>query len=192
MTTFNYIITIATSQSDAEYFLAVRNTIGKGRPQYGVSYEHGSLELWIVGAVKKNQEELMTKLRAVPFVQQVSVVTLSSPVTSKELLNVRELLNNIALNTDTVSDELLSLFIEAKLQGKYTYGFEIEQGQNGIPKKMRIIPAQEYPDFSPEWLTYNDNDYEILDRDLTMDDIEIRKEEIVEDVKLPLPPNKAH
>ncbi|GEM_PF-2920011 len=192
MEKFNYIITITTAQNGAEFFLAVRNTIGKGRPQYGGSYEHGSVELWIVGGVKKSQKELITKLQAVPFVHKVSVVLLSSPVTNKELLDVREILKNIDLNTDTVSDELLSLFIEAKLQGKHTYGFEIEHGQKGMPKKVRIIPAQEYPDFSPEWLTYNDNDYEILDRDLTMDDIEIRKEEIVEEVKLPLPPNTTH
>lgn len=190
MEIFSYIMTVATSQTGVEVFLAIKNIAGTGYAQYGRSVEFGSVELWIVPKSKKSREELVTQLQAVPFIQQVSVVTLSKPVTSTELLKVRELFNSLGWNTSTVKDEELTLFLDAKLQGKYTYMIDIEHEKGHAAEKIRIIRAEEHPHFSREWLVNNDYEEEILDTELTIDDLEIRSVvvETVVEVEPPPPP----
>ena len=191
MEIFSYIMTVATSQTGVEVFLAIKNIAGTGYAQYGRSGEFGSVELWIVPKSKKSREELLTQLQAVPFIQQVSVVKLSKPVTITELLEVRGLFNSFGWDTSDVRDEELSLFLNAKLQGKYTYMIDFEHEKGHAAEKIRIIRAEEHPHFSPEWLANDDYVEEILDKELTIDDLEIRSVEVelgVEEEAPPPPP----
>jgi hypothetical protein len=190
MQIFSYIMTVATSQTGVEVFLAIKNIAGTGHAQYGRSGEFGSVELWIVPKSKKSREELLTQLQDVSFIQQVSVVALSKPVTHKELLEVRDLFTDLGWDTSGVKDEELSLFLNAKLQGKYTYMIDCGHGNGRAAEKIRIIRAEEHPHFSPEWLAYNDDDEEILDRELTIDDLDIRSVviETEEEEEEPPPP----
>jgi hypothetical protein len=190
MEIFSFIMTVATSNAGVEVFLAIRNIAGTGRAEYGRSGDFGNVEMWIVPKSNKSKEELLTQLQGVPFIQQVSVVTLSKPVTKNELLEVRELFNSLGWDTSDVKDEGLSLFLNAKLQGKYTYIIDFEPGKGRTTEKVRIIRAEEHPHFSPEWLTNNNFEEEILDRELTIDDLEICSvvvESVVE-VEPPPPP----
>jgi hypothetical protein len=191
MQIFSYIMTVATSQIGMEVFLAIRNIAGTGHAQYGRSGEFGSVELWIVPKSKKSREELLTELQDVSFIQQVSVVALSKPVTHSELLEVRDLFNDLGWDTSGVKDEVLSLFLNAKLQGKNTCMIDFGHGKDRAAEKIRIIRAEEHPHFSPGWLAYSDDDEEILDRELTMDDLEIQSvviEDVVEEEEPPPPP----
>ena len=100
------------------------------------------------------------------------------------------LFNSLGWDTSDVKDEELTLFLNAKLQGKYTYLLDFEHGKRRTKDKVRIIRAEEHPHFSPEWLTDNEFEQDILDRELTVDDLEIRSvvvENVVE-VELPPPP----
>jgi len=190
MEIYSYIMTIATSQTGVEVFLSIKNIAGTGHAQYGRSGDFGNVEMWIVPKSIKNKEELVSQLQAVPFIQQVSVVALSKPVTNNELLEVRELFNGLGWDTSDVKDDELSLFLNAKLQGKYTYMLDFEHGKGRAPEKVRIIRTEEHPHFSPEWLANSDNEEEILDRELMIDDLEIRSvvvEMIVEET--PPPPS---
>jgi hypothetical protein len=194
MEIFSYIMTVDTSQTGVEVFLAIKNIVGTGHAQYGKSGDFGNVEMWIVPKSKKSKEELVRQLQAVPFIQQVSVVTLSKPVTNNELLEVRELFNSLGWDTSDVKDEELSLFLNVKLQGKYTYMINLEHGKGRATEKVRIIRAEEHPHFSPEWLTSSDHEEEILDRELTIDDLEIRSvvvENVVEVEPPPPPPPTA-
>lgn len=187
-------MTVATSQNGVEVFLAIRNIAGTGQAQYGKSGDLGNVELWIVPKSKNAKEELVTKLQAVPFIQKVSVVQLSKPVTESELVEVRELFNNLDWDIREIKDGELSSFLNAKLQGKYTYMLDFEHGKGRSADKVRIIRAEEHPHFSPEWLINNEVEEEILDRELTIDDLEIRSvvvEKVVEVEPPPPPPPTA-
>ena len=98
--------------------------------------------------------------------------------------------NSLGWDTSDVKHEELTLFLNAKLQGKYTYMLDFEHGKHRTKDKVRIIRAEEHPHFSPDWLTNNNFEEDILDRELTIDDLEIRSvviENIVE-VESPPPP----
>jgi hypothetical protein len=131
------------------------------------------VELWIVPKSKKSREQLVTKLKAVPFIREISVVTLSRPITNTELFEARELFNALGLDASDVKDDELCLFLNARLQGKYTYLIDFEHKKGRASDKIRIVRAEEHPHFSPEWLTNKDYEEEILDRELTIDDLEI-------------------
>jgi hypothetical protein len=191
MEIFSYIMTVATLKTGVEVLLAIRNIAGTGRVQYGRSGEFGNIEMWIIPKSKKSKEELVTQLISVPFIQQVSVVKLSNPITKNELLEVHELFSSLGWDTSDIQDEELSLFLNAKLQGKYTYIIDFEHGKGRTTEKVSIIRAEEHPHFSPEWLANTDYEEEILERELTIDDLEIRSfvvETVVEEVATPPPP----
>ena len=174
MEIFSYIMAIATSKAGVEVFLAIKNIAGTGRAHFGRTDEFGGVELWIVPKSKKGREELTTQLKALSFIQQVSVVALSKPVTKTELFEVRELLARLGWDASHVSDEELSLFLNAKLQGKYTYLIDFDHEKDRASNKIRIIQVEEHPHFSPDWLTNDNREEEISARELTIDDLEIR------------------
>jgi hypothetical protein len=192
MEIFSYIMSVATSQTGVEVFLAVKNIAGTGSIQFSKSDEFGEAQLWIVPKSKKSREELVTQLKTVPFIQQVSVVTLSKPISDTELFEARELFNTLNLDASEVTNEELNLFLNARLQGKYTYLIDFGPKKGRAPEKIRIIRAEEHPHFSPEWLINKDYEEEILDRELTIDDVEIRSVVIesieAEEPILPPPP----
>ena len=188
MEIFSYIITVATSKTGVEVFLAIRNIAGTGRTEYGRGGDFGNVEMWIVPKSKKRKEELVTQLQAVPFIQRVTVVTLSKPITNNELFEVRESFNGLCWDTSDVKDEEWSLFLNSRLQGKYTYMIDFEHGKGRTSEKVRIIRPEEHPHFSPEWLINDEQEEEILDRELTIDDLEIRSVLVEQIVKAPPPP----
>jgi hypothetical protein len=81
------------------------------------------------------------------------------------------LFNSLVWDTSDVTDKEFSLFLKAKLQGKYTYMLDFGQGKRITKNKLRIIRAEEHPHFSPEWLTTNHFEDDILDRELTINDL---------------------
>jgi hypothetical protein len=196
MEIFSYIMSVTTSQAGVEVFLAVKNIAGTGSIQFSKSSEFNRADLWIIPKSKKSREELVAQIKAVPFIRQVSVVTLSKPITNTELFEVRELFNALGLDASDVKDEELSLFLNARLQGKYTYLIDFGHKKGRAPEKIRIIRAEEHPHFSPEWLTNKGHEEEILERELTIDDVEIRSViiesiEAEEPITPPPPPTKV-
>lgn len=74
----------------------------------------------------------------------------------------------------TVKEEDLSLFLQTRLEGKYSYLIYTEQGQDRTREIFRIIKAEEYPHFSPEWLVDDAIEEEVLNSELSIEDLEIR------------------
>lgn len=174
MELFSYIMTVTYSPTDSELYLAIKNLAETGRVHYGQSDGFRSIELWIIPKSRKRKEELLEQLQALAPIEQVSLVSLSNPASAAELLQVRELFNNMGLNSRTVNDENLSLFLQTRLEGKYSYLIYTEQGQDRTCEIFRIIKAEEHPLFKPEWLVDDTNVEELLDRELTIEDLEIR------------------
>lgn len=174
MELFSYIMTVTYSPTDSELYLAIKNLAGTGRGHYGQSDGFRSIELWIIPKSRKRKEELLEQLQALAPIEQVSLVSLSKPASAAELLQVRELFNNMGLNSRSVKDEDLSLFLQTRLEGKYSYLIYTEQGQDRTREIFRIIKAEEHPHFSPEWLVDDAIEEEVLNSELSIEDLEIR------------------
>ena len=101
--------------------LAVLNIAGSGQAFHGFSNGVVSTDLSIIPKGKRNKQEVLIQLQAIPAIRSVSVVALSNPVNEKELKEVRELFAGIGWDACSVTNENLSLFINAKLQRQYTY-----------------------------------------------------------------------
>jgi hypothetical protein len=188
MKIYSYIMTVSSSTAGADLFLTIRNITGSGRPEYGRSGDFGNIEMWIVPRSEKSKEELVTALEAVSFIRQVSVVPLSVPVTAEEVSEVRELFNALGWDSSDVKDEELSLFLNARLQGQYSWLLYFDDAKGRTTGKVRIIRAEEHPLFSPEWLVNNEIAGDISGKELTLDDVEIRSVVVEQNVEEPPPP----
>src|ERR1700712_4610274 len=127
MTAVSYLISLTTSQHDVETTVAMLNIVGPGQMIFG----SGDRTLRIVPRSRKNMEDVITQLTAIPSIQDVAVVGLSNPVKDSELPGVRTLIADFGLGASGVSDEELSLFLNAKLKGEYTYYLKREWGKRG-------------------------------------------------------------
>jgi hypothetical protein len=184
-------------EENVEILLAIFNIAGKGQSFYGSSNGSVNTALWIIPKGKKNRKEVIEQLQAIQSIREISVVTLNNPVEETELEEVRELFVCAGLDTSEVTDNELSLFLNAKLQEQYTYfiDFDHDQIRKGIVK-IHIKPIEEHPNFSPDWLK-KDNDLkeELQDKTYTIDDIKIQqvtiqdiKQEEERKIKPPPPP----
>jgi hypothetical protein len=192
MTTASYLMSITTSKKDAEVTLAILNTAGRGHAFHGFSNGAVNTDLWIIPRGKSNRQEVITQLQAIPAIRNVSIVTLSRPVQKNELGEVRELFAQLGWDSRNVTDDALLLFINAKLQGQYTYYIDYDHREKG-PVKIQVKPIEQHPYFSLDWLkatTHNEDEGQ--DRELTIDDLEIRSvvlETVKEDEPPPPPPD---
>jgi hypothetical protein len=195
MTTTGYLMWVTTSKMSVESTLAIANIAGRGQAFHSFSIGAGTTGLWIIPRGKKNKQEVITELQAAPSIRSVSVVALTNPVQKNELTEVRELFTQFGWDTTEVTDEALSLFINAKLQRQYTYFIDHQHIERN-PHKIQIKPVEEHPSFSPDWLKATDyNEEQDQGRELTLDDLEIRsvvigKIEIDEPPTPPPPRNK--
>lgn len=193
MTTVSYLMSVTSSQKGAEVFLAILNIAGRGHAFHGSSNGAVSKDLWIIPKGNKNKQEVIKQLQAIPAILSVSVVALSKPVRETELAEVRELFAGFGWDASSVTDDELSLFINAKLQGQYTYfiDYDFEKARTESVK-IHVKPIEEHPHFSPDWLKKSIHvKEEMADRELTIDDIKISSveiEEIEEEIETPPPP----
>ncbi|MEI6949994.1 hypothetical protein V9K67_22605 [Paraflavisolibacter sp. H34] len=190
MTPISYMILLTTSHQSAELTLKILNTAGRGYAFYGETNGNGTSEFWIIQKGKNNQQEVTTQLQRVPSIRSVSVVALSRPVTSTELIQIRKLFAVVGWDTTSVSEEELALFVNGELQGKNAYFIEfVPKERSNAPVKINIRRIEEHPHFSPEWLKEQDSaQEEIEDRELTMDDLEICSVVVQSVEHEPLPP----
>jgi hypothetical protein len=194
MTPVSYLISISGSQKGVEAILTVAKIAGRGQAFHSFSNGDVSTDLWIIPKGKRNRQEVLKQLQAIPAIHSVSVVALSNPIKEKELKEVRELFAGVGLDASSVTNEDLSLFINAKLQGQYTYYIDYDL-RGKTPVKIQIKPIQEHPHFSPDWVKATDyTETEIPDRELTIDDIKISSV-VIENIEMeeepppPPPPN---
>ena len=176
ISSFGYLMSVTTSQNDVEVLLAISNTAGRGEVFHGSSNGVTNTQLSIIPNGRKDREEVIAQLQALPSVLSVSVVTLSKPVIETELAGVRELFAGIGWDASSITDDELLLFINSKLQGQYTYYVDYDLGKmRNKPVKIRIKRIEEHPHFSPDWLRETKHiEEDELERDITIDDIEIR------------------
>ena len=154
--------------------LAILNIAGRGQAFHSFSNEAVSTDLRIIPKGKRNRQEVIIQLHAIPIISGVSIVVLSNPVKKNELIEVREMFAGVGWDASSVTHDALSLLINVKLQGQDTYYIDYAEREKR-QVKIQITPIEEHPHFSLDWL--NASDYtkdEIPDKELTIDDTEIR------------------
>ena len=146
--------------------------------------------LWFIPKGRKNKEEVTIQLKAIPAIKHVSVVALNQPLGSTELVEIWELFNDFNLDAKDVSDNELSLFIDSKIQGKHSYYMDFDHKNIRWEKaKIHIKRIEDHPRFSPDWLKRENNITDSdMERDLTMDDIQVRTISLESSEKAPVDP----
>jgi len=167
MTAVTYLMSLTTSQHDVETTVAIMNLMGPGTAVCG----SGDSTLHIVLKARTAKEELIKQIKALPSIRDVAVVTLSNPVKESELPEVRSLFVNFGVDPSGITDEELSLFLNAKLNRQYTYYLKFEWGKRGQPDKIHVRPT----DFSVEQIKkWNAIEEEAMDKIYTVDDVKVR------------------
>lgn len=191
MTPVGYMISVTTSALNLQVFRAILNIAGSGEMFFGSTTEDTGSHLFVVRENKKSTRELTAQLQAVPGISKVVVVALSQPVTEIELSKVRDLFAGLDWDASGVTDDLLSLFIDDKLRGQYTYYIDLgHQKNSGGTIPMHIKPLEEHPQFSPDWLKATGGTKEKRqDEEQLIDDIETSELMIeMEEEEEPEPP----
>ncbi len=190
-----HIISVTASASDRQVMRAVLKIAGSRQMVFGITTEDVSTHLFVIPESKKSTEELATEVQAVPGLSKVAIVALSKPVNKMELAELRELFAGLDWDASSVTDDELSLFIDDKLLGQYTYYIELghKRNESGMVS-MRIKRLEDHPQFSPDWLVNNGaKKDETQNEEQTFDDIETHEVMIeliqeVEEVEEPPPP----
>jgi hypothetical protein len=171
------------------------NTAGRGHALFSTGNESISKTLWIIPKGRKNKQEVLAQLQAIPAIQHVSVAVLTQTLEATELEEVRAMFNDVNIDASDVSDDTLSIFINSKIQGTASYYIDLEhKNRRWGQTKISIKRIEDHPMFSPDWLRQQSKitDYD-MERDLTLDDIEVRTmsfEELKEEPKPPPPPKR--
>ena len=196
MTPVGYMISVTTSALNRQVVPAVLKIAGSGEMFFGSTIENINNHLFVVRENKKSTQEFTAQLQAVPGISKVVVAAISQPVTDIELSEVRELFAGLDWDANDVTDDQLSLFIDDKLRGQYTYYIDLGHKKNsGGTISMRIKRLEEHPEFSPDWLMATGGTKEKRqDEEPSFDDIEtgelmIEMEEKEEPEPPPPPPN---
>jgi hypothetical protein len=176
MKTVSYLMSVTSLKQDVEVLIAIQNIAGRGHILYGSSTEFAIRNLWIIPKGNKNSKAIISRLNEMPAIRNVSIVTLSKQIKETELAEVRKLFAYFNWDTSSITDNELFLFINEKIQGKYTSFIDCNHKKTGKESvEIRIKPIEEHPDFSVEWLTKNTQSKpKLTDRELTIDDIEFQ------------------
>lgn len=150
-----YLISLSNfsaTVNNREVIQAALKIIGHWQQIMGMTNDSVNMNLFIVPAAEKDVEELTEQLQAIPKVRNVSVVAWSKPAKAAELAAVRKMLTRYNLNANTVNDKQLSMFLNSKLDGQYTYYIDQDRQLNlkGL-HDMHIKRLDEHPQYSPAW-----------------------------------------
>ena len=190
MTPVGYLISLSVRDFDREAMLAVQKITRQGQVLFGLTKEAVSTHLYVIPANKNSAPELTSQLQAVPGFSQVHVVAFSNPIKETELSEVRKIFAGVDINASSVSDDELSLFIDSKLQGQYTYYIHLDHKPN---KKglfdMHIKLLTEHPQYSPDWIKDTvRTKKEKQDTEQPFDDIETHVDVVIQTVEVDEPP----
>ena len=185
-----YIISVTTSEIDRQVVPTVLKIAGHGQVLFVSSTEAVNTHLFVIRESKTSTQELTTQLLAVPGFSKVAIVALSTPIMQTELSEVRELFTGLGWDASCVTDDELSLFINDKLLGQYTYYLDLDHKKYGRgPISMSIKRLEDHPQFSPDWLKDNGSKKEqIHDEEQSFDDIETQEFVVQEEEFEPPPP----
>ena len=188
----DYIILMNSQQSNSEASHSLRkisNVVLLG----GSSNEKMSSDLFLITQTLISKDEITSQLGSIPGIVDTSIVSLSQPVKTDELAQVRKVLGEMTWDASNLTDDELSMYLEDKRKGQWTFYLEPEgrKKENGLTR-VRMKRLDEHPQYSAEWLksSTSKSRSELDKRDLA-DEIEVREITIVteeEDFEPPPPP----
>jgi hypothetical protein len=174
METKNYILFInQSSQGDENFILSLLNIAGFNFPLYGYSGDFGSESIRLLFNARNTSDEIKKRLETLSIVNEVILVPISNPLNQSELSEVRNIFLKIGLDTQEVSEEELTMYIQSNLIGRNTHYIDFDNKNDRTSRvKIRIKQLQEHPDFKPEWIRETNIDLENLsDKEFTREDI---------------------
>jgi hypothetical protein len=174
MASKSYILYIEqSSQGDVDFTLSTLNIAGVSIPLYGRSGDFGCVSLRLLLKARNKPTEIKKQLEAISIVNNVTLVAVSSPLEESEISDLRNIFLKIGWDTQEVSREDLSIFIESNLQGRYTHYIDFDHKRHrNLPVKISIKRLQEHPNFKPEWIRETNIGLENLpDKEFTREDI---------------------
>lgn len=172
----SYLLSVSTSRPQTEMIVAIFNTAGRGHVIFGTSNEEVSKTLWLIPKGQKNKEEVARQLQAISREQQIAIVALHQPLEVNQVTEIRALFNDFNLDPSDVTDGEISLFINSQIERTYSHYIDIDHtSRRSGQHKVSIKRLEDHPQFSPDWLKAKSEitEYDI-DRDITIDDIEVR------------------
>ena len=198
MTPVGYMISVTASPSNRQVVQTVLKLAGAGQTISGLTTESISAYLFVTTAGTKSTQELTIQLQAAQDFSKVTIVSLSKPINRAELSEVREIFAGLNWDASNVSEDELSLFLNDKLLGQYTYYIDLDLDHRKYrrgPIPMRIKRLEDHPQFSPDWLIDTGRKKEEIQDGESADDIEthesliegVEKEEVIP----PAPPPPA-
>jgi len=194
MTAGSYLLLITRTTTSANFSRSVINIAGRGQALGGRSRSDDNIckELWMIFKGKRDKHEMITQLKAVPGVNDVTAAAVSLPVEQHALKEVRALFASFGWDANGIDDETLTLFIEARLKGEYRYYIDYDHlHHNAEPTPILIKLLTAHPLFHPDWLkeptpmSETSTDEELTDEDIVIEYVNITEEEYIED---PPPP----
>jgi len=191
MTAGSYLLLITRTTTPANFSRLVINIAGRGQALGGRSNDNIHKELWMIFKGKRDKDEMITQLKTVPGVSDVTAAAVSSPVEQHALKEIRALFASFGWDANGIDDETLTLFIEARLKGEYRYYIDCDHLHNAEPTPILIKELTAHPLFHPDWLKEptprpeTSTDGELTDEDIVIEYVNIKEEEYIED---PPPP----
>lgn len=173
METNTYILYIEqSSQGDEDFYITVLNITGGSLPLYGSSGDFGCVSLRLIYKARNKPEEIKRQIEALPIVNNITLIPISSPIEQSELVGLRNIFLKIGWDTQDVSGEELSTFFQSILKGQNTHYIAFDHIRHRTsPVKISIKKLQDHPNFKPEWIRETNIDFENLpDKEFTKDD----------------------
>lgn len=168
-----YLLAVTSAHKNILVPLGIMNISGGGQAICGFSKGTVTTDLWIIPKGRRNREEIFAHLQAISAIRSFSMVVLSNPIRKKELTEVRDLFAQISWDSSEVTNEVLSLFLNAKLRGQYSYYIDYDLREKA-PRKIRIKRIEDHPDYSPASLKATPQGEETdPDKQYTIDDIRV-------------------
>ena len=174
MNTKSYLLYIdQASQGDEDFTLSLLNIAGFNFPLYGSSGDFGCVSLRLLLKARNTPEEIKKQLEALSIVNKLTLVPISNPLQHSELTELQNIFLIIGWDTQEVSKEELSMYIQSNLLGQNTHYLDFDHKSHKTSlMKVRIKRLQDHPDFKPEWIRETNIDLENLpDKEFTREDI---------------------
>jgi hypothetical protein len=174
----SYLLALTFSRSNPELFLQVLNLAGRFEAILGFGNDDFNTDLRLIPNPRRNASEIKKALEKTASVRKVSLAALTDPVKETELAEVRKLLLDIGLNPEKVTDDELSLFLNERLKGRYTYhiAWDDPPATTGSVK-ISIKDVRELPGYSTDMILQAEREQEDLAKAYTMEDFKVESVE---------------
>ncbi|HEX8334049.1 MAG TPA: hypothetical protein VF622_15625 [Segetibacter sp.] len=143
-----YIISFQTFEEYRAPIFTLMKIAGTVHDIFTSTSNKVTTHVYAVPSGKLKRQELTAQLQAVPDFQNVIVVEISKPIKGKELFKVREI-SAVNYDASKASDHDLSLYLNAKLDGQFSYYIHSLRSRNKEGQThIQIKRIEDHPEYA--------------------------------------------